>query len=94
MQAHLQRTTELYEECHRVILQLEQNKVEFNKIIDDLTPLVEQLQGARSSFASILTPSSQNRDIKFTVISLVKKGRQLCPNYPAFLNLDDSLLRS
>ncbi|MBN1993907.1 MAG: hypothetical protein JW953_14500 [Anaerolineae bacterium] len=81
-----------YQECDRLIQELQQKEQEFRQILDNLKPLLNQVHQSRDLLSTILSPSGETQEIKQQIVNLIRRGRQLCPAYPVFVNFDESSL--
>jgi len=81
-----------YNECDLLIQELQQKEQEFNQILSTLKPLLTSLNESKDFISTIFTSSSETQDMKIRVAQLIQQGRQICPNYPAFVNFDEKSL--
>jgi hypothetical protein len=75
-------------ECHSLLEELQQQEKEFSQILDSLKPLLERLNVANGLFGFFFKQSTEIQEAKNKASELLERGRQLCPNYPAFRNLE------
>jgi hypothetical protein len=72
--------------------ELQQKDQEVKQILTQLKPLLQRLNERRDFLSTLFSSSAESEEAKIRVRELVKRGRQLCPEYPGFANFDESLL--
>lgn len=78
-------------ECAGLITELHQKEKEIQQILTQLRSLLPRLNERRDFLSSLFAPSAEIEETKRQVRELISRGRQLCPEHPAFTNFDESL---
>jgi len=79
-------------ECDLLIVELQQKEKQFKQILSQLAPLLQQIDKLKKSRSPKFSSSAEDQDIKRQLISLVERGRQLCPTYSVFVKFEENNL--